>query len=155
MLQIQIFISMVRKLIISIIFLVLCISVEAQGNFFFNQHECQYGDLTNYVNITVYYYYHNQNNDYENFFSVLSEVKQCLDSLRNNIGGIGGMSNYAAFYGYDINNYALQIESGSAICALKTTEDKYYIIHDDNLFTVGGARIIKFTNGIITSSESY
>lgn len=134
------------------------IVVNGQGNFMFNQHssdtECQYGDLSNYTNIICYYSYSNPSTGYTDDFTDIGNIKLCLDTSRNLLGGqFLGYNYYAAFKNYDIGSNVLSFDGQEIICELKLTTNKYYVVAPNNL--AYNAIILKFTYGIITHSEIY
>ena len=153
---------MVRKLIISITFLMSGISLFAQGNFMFNQHstqDCQYGNLAEYATqIKVVVNYQSTACEISPIYVVsLATARQALDSLRSCTLTAGWSSVFGFVKSLQINSKVLGYEfiSGNKtpICTLFTPDEWGFVGEFD--FPVGATPIVHIENGIITYIEYY
>ena len=149
---------MVHKLIISIALLILSISVNAQGNFFFNQHgsdECEYGNLDNYNVYSLLNSLTFDNcPDYLNISSA-SEARSAIVNYRNaSCVGYSAGGTAAALWTTTVDSYVLHAAPSGAICTLTSIEG-YYVVSVGAAVIPDPATIIQITSGVITYSESY
>ena len=154
---------MVRKLTISLIFLMSGISLFGQGNFMFNQHgnqDCQYGNLAEYttkLQMVVQYQSTSCGIPLTNINSLIS-AKQALDNIRS--------CELVEAYGSNIV-YCITATIGSVVLAYQIVEGQivpacelfpiadFWGFEGYPNFSVGTTPIFHIVNGIITYIEYY
>ena len=153
---------MVRKLIISITFLMSVISLFGQGNFMFNQHgnqDCQYGNLANYTTLiegVSSYTSASECGSVTVAVTNLATAKQMIDLARSCYLAGG----FVWFWGFCITNElgSTLLKSSSPtpnrepLCELFSPLSFWGV---DISYAVGTSIIYHIENGVITYKELY
>ena len=151
---------MVRKLIISIVFLMSGICLFAQGNFMFNQHanqDCEYGNLNEFTHVAGGFSY---NFIFSNCPSIyeLTSLEDChyvLDSYRSGCTYSQGSSGSIGYTdSLAVGHYVLD-GVGGVKCKLRNFGVGAFWFVSTPMGAIGNVAIMQITNGVITYIEYY